>query len=309
MLDRTPIRENSMRTLRLLVFCVAFSLVAGSVTTAAVRADDGASDAEQRAGDDSGGKSAKDDAKDGKGRGRDKSDDQDGKGRGRGDEDRPEHPLGGPPGQLPVKPGDADAVVLPDPPALGQTLGARPNAGTVKVKLPGADEFTELDAAETIPMRSTVDATDGLVEIVVQAGSDGTRQNAVVTGAQFAVDQLSLAPGEPAVTDLVLKGGDFSDCDRRESQGGPTARAASRNRRRGRGDVVRGLWAAAKGNFRTRGRHSAATVRGTRWAIVDRCNSTTVKVFDGVVDVMDFDLDKVFTVRAGERHVARPPRR
>jgi hypothetical protein len=156
-------------------------------------------------------------------------------------------------------------------------------------------------------MGSTIDATRGLVEIVVEAAPDGTRQNAVLTGTEFLVDQTVPTAIAPAITDFSLRGGDFGGCSTGsradDDDDEPVARSAKRKRTRG--GVVRGLWAAAKGSFRTRGKHSAATVRGTRWATVDRCRSTTVKVFDGVVDVLDFELDRVFTVRAGERHVAR----
>ena len=212
----------------------------------------------------------------------------------------PQHPLGGPPGLLkPV--GDPAAPGLPTPPAVGQSIGFKPvpGEGKVKIKLPGGDEWTELTEGQTVPMGSTVDATDGLVEVVAEKDAQtGERQNAVVFGAEFKVDQTTPA-GEPApIVDLVMKGGDFSDCKSRVS----TARAASGS---GNAGVVRGLWASGKGRFRTRGKHSAATVRGTRWATVDRCASTTVKVFEGVVDVTDFELDKVFTVKAGERHIAR----
>src|SRR3712207_9385499 len=81
---------------------------------------------------------------------------------------------------------------------------------------------------------------------------------------------------------------------------GFTARAAAA-RRQGKGKVARGLWAAGKGRFRTNGRNATASVRGTRWAIVDRCNSTTVKVFEGVVDVFDKTLGKTVVVRGGDR--------
>jgi hypothetical protein len=208
----------------------------------------------------------------------------------------PEHPLGGPPGLLkPV--GDPAAPGLPTPPALGETIGFKPVAGEgkVKIKLPDSDEWTELDEGETVPLGSTVDATNGLVEVVAETDAvTGQRQNAIVYGAEFRVSQHTPA-GEPApIVDLALKGGDFDACKRR------VARAAD-----GKAGIVRGLWASGKGRFRTRGKHSAATVRGTRWATVDRCTSTTTKVFEGVVEVMDFELEKVFTVRAGERHIAK----
>ena len=214
----------------------------------------------------------------------------------------PQHPHGGPPG-LAKDPGDPAAPGLPTPPALGKTIGFKPvhGEGKVKIKLPGSDEWTELTEGETVPMGSTVDATDGIVEVVAEADPvTGERQNALVYGSEFKVAQFTPEGAPLPVVDLVMKGGDFSDCKKVAT----TARAAG-NGRGGKAGIVRGLWASGKGRFRTRGKHSAATVRGTRWATVDRCNSTTIKVLEGVVDVTDFELGKVFTVRAGERHIAR----
>ena len=51
---------------------------------------------------------------------------------------------------------------------------------------------------------------------------------------------------------------------------------------------VRRLWGDGKGRFRTKGRHGAATVAGTKWLTEDRCNGTLVRVKRGVVAVRDF---------------------
>jgi hypothetical protein len=289
-----------MRSLRLVVFLAAFALVGASFTAAAVQAGVAGKAAKTSDGKRTG---QRDDHRRGKS--------GDAPGRTRKDADEPEVSPSGPVA-LPATPTAASDVELPSPPVLGESLGALAHQGDVQIKLPGEDDFQALGEAQIIPMGSTVDATEGLAEIVVTADTEGTRQNAVVTGSVFKVDQFAPA-GEAPLTDLVLKGGDFSDCAtdpaavEASKRKRPTARAAKRKRTRG--GVVRGLWAAAKGRFRTRGRHSAATVRGTRWAVVDRCASTTTKVLDGIVDVMDYELDTVFTLRAGERHVARRPDR
>ena len=189
----------------------------------------------------------------------------------------------------------------PEHTEVGETIAASVNAGTVRIKLPGSDTFVDLPADAAIPVGASVDATQGLVEIGSET-INGVEQNAVVTGAVFRVDQ---DPAEKGMTDLTLQGGDFSDCGEDKAK---TARAASK-KRKGKGDVARGIWAAGKGKFRTRGRHGAATVRGTRWAVVDRCNSTTVKVFEGIVDAQDLIRGTTVSVRAGERYVASERRR
>ena len=70
---------------------------------------------------------------------------------------------------------------------------------------------------------------------------------------------------------LRLTGPSYADvCD------GATAAAKRRKR-------VRRLWGDGKGSFRTSGRYSAATVRGTRWLTEDRCDGTITRVVRGEV--------------------------
>jgi hypothetical protein len=222
---------------------------------------------------------------------------------------RPDHPHGGPPGRQDRPVGrDGGAVVSGDvaiperegpAPELGETVTTQPADGRVLIRVPGSDEYVPLTGGAAIPVGSLVDARDGTVALTAESDADGTEQTAVVHGAVFAVEQERAAA---PVTELSMRGGDFSDCAR-PARGG-RARTASRRRS---GRVVRGLWASGHGRFRTRGRHSAATVRGTRWATVDRCDSTTTRVYDGVVEVRTTDGETV-RVEAGDKHVARGAR-
>ena len=50
---------------------------------------------------------------------------------------------------------------------------------------------------------------------------------------------------------------------------------------------TRKLWGKGKGAFRTSGKYSAATVRGTTWLVQDTCTSTLTRVTEGVVTVRD----------------------
>jgi ferric-dicitrate binding protein FerR (iron transport regulator) len=68
---------------------------------------------------------------------------------------------------------------------------------------------------------------------------------------------------------------------------------------------VRRLWGDGKGRFRTRGRHGAATVKGTKWLTQDSCDSTLVRVKRGTVVVRDFAKKKTVTVKQGRSYVAR----
>ena len=62
------------------------------------------------------------------------------------------------------------------------------------------------------------------------------------------------------------------------------------------------------GSFRTRGRFSSGTVRGTVWTTVDRCDGTLTIVKRGTVVVDDFGLRKTITVNGGHSYLARAPR-
>ena len=64
----------------------------------------------------------------------------------------------------------------------------------------------------------------------------------------------------------------------------------------------RKLWGDGKGKFRTKGKYSAATVRGTKWLVQDTCTSTLTRVTQGVVSVRDNVKRKTITLRAGKSY-------
>ncbi len=68
---------------------------------------------------------------------------------------------------------------------------------------------------------------------------------------------------------------------------------------------TRRLWGAGKGNFRTTGKVSSATVRGTTWLVQDTCTTTLTRVARGKVTVRDFVKKKNVIVKAGKKYVAR----
>jgi hypothetical protein len=69
---------------------------------------------------------------------------------------------------------------------------------------------------------------------------------------------------------------------------------------------VRHLWGNGKGRFRTKGRYSSATVRGTHWLTDDRCAGTLTYVARGTVTVVNFPLHKTVTVTTGHSYLAKP---
>jgi hypothetical protein len=72
---------------------------------------------------------------------------------------------------------------------------------------------------------------------------------------------------------------------------------------------VRRLWARDRGGrFRTHGRNSVATARGTAWLTVDRCDGTLTVVSEGAVEVRDGRRRRTVLVRKGRKYLARARR-
>jgi hypothetical protein len=202
----------------------------------------------------------------------------------------------------------------PPPPVIGEAADVRPVSGKVKIKLPkgtslgkaralgltgAATRFVPLTSAKQIPMGSTLDTSRGVVSLLSSAGTSKNTgatkfQSGNFNGGQFRVTQGHKNP----LTQLSMGGGGFGSCRTRVPRGGSAART---HRRR--------LFGNAHGHFRTRGRNSSATVRGTKWSMTDTCSGTLTAVSRGVVVVRDFTLKKNKIVRAGHHYFARAPLR
>ena len=190
---------------------------------------------------------------------------------------------------------------------LGETLVVREVSGNVFVATPvaaarasagGASTsqkgltFVPLSQVREVPVGSFLDTRRGTVSLTSARDRAGRTQSGNFNRGLFQVLQ-SKRRSARGLTDIVLKGGSFA-----RSRCGSAGRAqASALRRR----VVRRVRSNARGRFRTRGRHSAATVRGTVWETTDRCDGTLTKVTRGSVTVFDNRRRKNIVVRAGKR--------
>lgn len=182
-------------------------------------------------------------------------------------------------------------VLLPE---AAKTVVAGLVSGSVSVRSPGHPSFAALTRAGQIPVGSVVDAREGVLELTTDSGSSTD------TGRFWgAVFQVSQSVGSRAVTQLTLVGGRPSTCGRAST----AARAfVSRN--------PPGLWGKDhKGHFRTRGRNSVATVRGTEWYVAERCAGTLTRVREGSVSVRDTHRRRTVLVRAGHEVLVRDARR
>jgi hypothetical protein len=182
-------------------------------------------------------------------------------------------------------------------PELGRSMAVAPLQGTIKIKPPGSSGFTTLAAGDSVPVGTLVDTRRGTVKLTSALGT-GTTQAGEFRGALFQVRQPRAGRG---TTDIVLRGGDFGRCPRTSSR---RARAATASARRPK-PPTRRLWARDKGGrFRTHGRNSVATVRGTSWVTTDTCAGTRTRVTEGAVAVRDRHRGKTVLVRAGHSYLA-----
>jgi hypothetical protein len=186
---------------------------------------------------------------------------------------------------------DTDVIQAPQP---GVIVGVQKVGGKVLVKQPGG-KFVPLSGATEIKVGSVVDTTHGTVKLTAGLGG-GKTNSANFNDGLFKIQQ---GRARNAYMTLVLQGGNFGVCR------GLGLRAFGVDATRKR--QVRRLWGNGKGRFRTKGRYSAATVRGTHWLVQDRCDGTLTRVLRGVVTVQDFRKHKTISVRAGRTYLAAAP--
>ncbi|MBJ7455082.1 MAG: hypothetical protein JHC74_03380 [Thermoleophilia bacterium] len=182
-------------------------------------------------------------------------------------------------------------------PAAGRTVTAEPVSGVIRVRRPGATGFTFLRAGATLPSGSVIDSTRGRIAVVSALPGGGT-QSATFWGGVFQLRQNISSKG---MVDIHLRGPAPSCATVR--------RAASHGENAVRRPVRRTLWGKdSKGRYRTHGRNSVATVRGTVWMTRETCAGTLTRVTEGAVAVRDVARKKTVLVRTGGVYLARARR-
>jgi len=215
----------------------------------------------------------------------------------------------------------------PPSPVLGKSLNASVVSGLVLIKLPGgahaADRFSgnaltkgagfiPLTEPRQLPVGTDFDARRGTMRLVAATGHGHKTQQGTFSSGLFKVGQTRSRVSKGLATMTLLeglfKGGpSYSVCEAHGVRAGaavagsPVAQAARLSKK-----ILQTLHASENhGRFRTRGRYSAATVRGTKWDTVDRCDGTLTVVHRGTVSVRDFKRRKTITVHAGHSYLAR----
>jgi hypothetical protein len=208
------------------------------------------------------------------------------------------------------------------PPVPGKSVNLNVVSGQVFVKLPGsgrarqttgpAKGFAPLTGQQQIPVGSQVDTKKGRVALTSAADTSGAKtQTSDFYQGIFQVKQAlpKKKPKKPTAltTDLVMKG-QIARSQCAPLKGARAAAESAKKKKKGPKAVLGKLWGNGKGKFRTNGKYSAATVRGTIWLVEDRCEGTFTKVRRGTVQVRDFKRKKTVTVKAGHTYLARAQR-
>jgi hypothetical protein len=219
----------------------------------------------------------------------------------------------------------ADRKTLPKP-VLGKVVNASVVSGRVFVKLPGRVSakafkgrkvqafvpnnlgYLPLTEPLQLPVGTKVDNQKGALRLVTAGQKKSKTQNGVFSGGLFSIAQRAHGASRALTTLSLLEGAfpgapTYASCKAVTHSPRVTAGIARLSRR-----LLQTLRANAHGRFRTRGRYSASTVRGTNWGTRDRCDGTLTIVRRGTVAVRDFTRHKTVFVHAGHRYLA-PARR
>ena len=173
------------------------------------------------------------------------------------------------------------------PPVAGRSVGVLLVRGRVRIRRPGG-AFRVLREGDLLPNGTTIDTRRGRVTLIAAANRNGRESKADFYDGIFRMRQ---SKGRRPLTTLTLT--EQLSCPR-----GNASIAAKRKKKRR-------LWGDGSGRFQTKGKHSAATVPGTKWLVEDRCTSTLTRVVRGRVVVRDFEARKTVIVRRGKRYIAR----
>jgi Ca2+-binding RTX toxin-like protein len=172
-----------------------------------------------------------------------------------------------------------------------------PSSGTLQMSPAGIVRRVPLQDKVVLPLKSIVDTVAGAVKVT---SAPTTRRTETVKLEDGAFD-ITQTTAKTAITQFALQGGDFSGCP---TTAGRKASAAAGSKKAST-KTVRILWANGKGKFRTKGRYASATVRGTNWETIDRCDGTLIKVRRGAVAVRDVVKKKTVVVKAGDSYLAK----
>ncbi len=186
----------------------------------------------------------------------------------------------------------------PPAPVLAKNVDAKPVSGKVFLLVGG--KLVPLTEADQLRAGTVVDTRNGSLQLTTASSQKHKQQTGTFGGAIFKITQVHSGLTTLSLVENALKGApSFGSCKTK----GAHAAALSQKQ-------LQLLHASAKGKFRTKGRYAAATVRGTKWTIADRCDGTLTHDLTDSVVVDDFVRHKTIVLHAGHSYLAlaQPPK-
>ncbi|MEA2218112.1 MAG: hypothetical protein QOJ35_738 [Solirubrobacteraceae bacterium] len=187
----------------------------------------------------------------------------------------------------------------------GEVFYSLPGSGSRATPAAGTNGRIPLKGAEILPLGATVYTERGRVQITSAAATVNGRkqtQHADFYQGRFKIRQRR---AKRPITDIDVQSPDFAKvCGTSSSRFSTYAVKKKKSSKK----VVTQLQGDGKGSFRTTGRNSAATVRGTKWLTQERCDGTLTRVSRGIVSVRDTTAHRTVLVRAGHSYLARAQR-
>jgi hypothetical protein len=197
------------------------------------------------------------------------------------------------------------AASKPPAPLLGRIVNAAPVSGKVFVIIKG--QLVPLTGTTQIRSGAEIDALHGTVSLTSATGHGNQTQTGTFGGAIFRVTQAKSGRNK-GLTTLKLIEGAFKGAPTYATCKAPKKKALDASATAASSRTLQLLRASARGKFRTSGRYSAATVRGTKWTVADRCDGTLTRDITHSVAVTDFVRHKTIVLHAGQSYLARKPK-
>jgi len=180
-------------------------------------------------------------------------------------------------------------------PTFSVNVELAPVSGKVLVEQPGT-RFVALTAAKLVALGTVIDTRAGVVRLAAAYPTPGHGAVGEFQEGIFRVEQERTSAG---LVDLRIQNASSAAICGGPPRANVTARLSARQ--------LGLLLGSGTGRFRTDGRFSAATVRGTKWGVRNRCDGTLTIVRQGVVAVTDFVTHKTIVLHTGQRFLAKAP--
>lgn len=186
---------------------------------------------------------------------------------------------------------------VPPPPEPGEVNVLPVGGGDQCVAVQGGGGCRALDAGTQIPVDDVLYINPRTSRVTIES----TAGAAQFYGGKFDVKEIDGGGRKPILV-MRMVGGNF------KQKCGTGARTTAGLETQAKKTPVRRLWGKGKGRFRTRGRYSSGTVRGTNWLTTDYCDGTNTRVVAGIVQVYDLVRKTFIVLKAGEQYFANAGR-